>query len=151
MMAAESPVDEFVAELEKQEGIYRQMLEVARKQLEMGALQGVEALDTLISEKATLLGEIEAIEQRIADKKRRWLELKGTLSEEERTRVGECLDRMAETLRTLIEIEDKNRGLLSHSRDLVAGDLKHVADGKKLQGTYGPLKSEDSRFIDTKE
>lgn len=151
MRESEEVVNEFIAALERQSAIYEQMLEVSRRQKALGIDQLGESLELLLSEKVRLMEEIEAIEERISEKKKQWAEFRDSLSEEQRSRVSKSLERMAEILKTLISVEDENRGLLEKSKESVASGLRQIAGGRKLRNTYECRTVEDSKFIDTKE
>jgi hypothetical protein len=143
---------DFGKELQEQQALYAALLACSRRQLE--ALRNephTVALEALLPEKQGWMERISALEERLQARKREWPSVRSGLPASACKGVDDALERLQETLKELIQVEESGAELVTTKLTDRRQALTRLAGGKQIAQAYHTGKATSSRFIDNRQ
>jgi len=145
----------FLEDLQAQLGLYREMIGVNERQLQLLENPGESDPDdllTLVGQKQALMGQLGELEAKLKPLKNGWSSVKGSLPENVRSFADGLLEELAATIRTLIEMEDaahkRLEEVMGQTREGI-NTIRKKAQVNRAYAAYG-ARSGGAKFVDHK-
>lgn len=136
----------------REQACYTSLLDLSRRQQAFIEQGDVDQLLAVLAQKQQILARIAEVESHLQPYKRRWPELRGELSEDDRGVVDAALSVVEELLAELIALERRCEQELVGRIDEVRADIDAVARAQGVNGAYAARKESNApRALDCME
>lgn len=141
--------DEFIEGLEKERDLYLAMAKLAATQNERITAGDADGALAVLESKGKLMSALDALEAHTGPWKAEWSTLREKLGPADREKAAILLADIEETLKKLLEVENKIQEALNGSRNKTISEIKKTQIGRQAGKAYlKPNKDDDARFID---
>ena len=150
---AEGHAESILEDLKAEEGLYEEILRLAREQKDAVGRKDYETVASLVQRKQGLMERSDALEYRLGPVKQNWAAVRAGLGEEELRAVQARVEAIGATLQALMTVEEELRAALAQVQDRVGAELRRLMQTRRMTSAYGgPGKpKKDPRFFDKKE
>lgn len=146
-------VQRFLASLEEEHRLYLAMIDVDRSQSELLANENFNAPDALLDlvhRKQDLMTQVGSIEQTLQPLREQWHQSRAEMPASLAAPVDSKLAALAETIRTLIELEDQAQDRLEALRGTALKDIETLRKKSQINKAYTAYggQRQGPKFID---
>jgi len=141
---------EFLRQLNELSGLYCELLDLTRLQCE--SADAYEKMSGVLERKRAVMQKIDAVGLDFAVLRERWAEAREALPEEQRADAGEKIKALQNTLRELIEMENRWHEKVATRKEETLNQIRKLQGGRKIARAYSRHSREaDTRFLDKTE
>lgn len=123
--------------LERQLGLYREVLDLSQQQTRAIAERDAETLMRMLTEKQKRIVQIDQLATDAAPLRETCEAAGDELAPELRTAIQEQLDALREVLAQIVELEDEGKNAIGGERDKAGDRISQMQKGKLMHKAYG--------------
>ena len=131
------PPESFLDDVVLQTGRYRAMTALGEEMVALILDDRLNDVLPLMERKRRLMEEIQEIEKRVSPLRKRWSEIKATLSPDQEKRASQVLLDARGAIEALVAVENRAGALLERGRAAASSQLDDLLRKRKADDAYG--------------